>query len=296
MANRNIDASNKSYVKYINPKRAIPIQIKSLRFVFKVVSNLSIRLGTKMAVKAFYKPRRSSFKENELEKLHLAKTFTLIYKNFKLQTYTWGEGKPLLFLHGWDGKGIDIHKMIDPLVQAGYQVTTVDMPGHGKSSGDNIDMTDFIGSILLMQEKFGNFYGIIAHSFGGLATLTTLLSKKMSIEKMVLISSPASVDTVMSSFQGILRLKDEILDNIRIDANNRTGLSMTNYPTIESLKTIDKPTLLIHDTHDMIIPFKDANKLNSFLPNAKLLKTENLGHQKILGDSLVISTVVDFLN
>jgi pimeloyl-ACP methyl ester carboxylesterase len=296
MANRNINATNKSHVKYINPKRAVPIQIRSLRFGFKVISSLSTRLATRLAIKAFYKPRRSPLRKSELEKLATAKSFTFVYKKFKLQTYSWGEGKPILFIHGWDGKGIDIKKMIDPLVQAGNRVIVVDMPGHGKSSGNNIDMTDFIGSILLMQEKFGGFDGIITHSFGGLATLTTLLRENLYIKKMVLISSPASVDTVLSSFQSILKFEDEIIDNIRIDANNRTGLTMTNYPTSEMLSSIEKSVLLIHDTNDMIIPFKDARKLNFYLPNSKLIKTDNLGHQKILSDLKVITNVVSFLS
>ncbi|MHA2105661.1 MAG: alpha/beta fold hydrolase [Candidatus Hodarchaeales archaeon] len=295
MANRNIDATNKSHVRYINPHRAVPFQIRSLRFGFKVVSSISTRLGTKMAIKAFYRPRKSPFRKSELEKLATAKTFSFVYKNFKLQTYTWGEGKPLLLIHGWDGKGIDFLNMIDPLVQAGYRVTTVDMPGHGKSTGNNIDMTDFVGSILLMQDKFGEFDNIIAHSFGGLATLTTLIREKLSVKKMVLISSPTSVDTVMSSFQAILELKEEIIENIRIDAYNRTGLTMTNFPSKEQIPKITSPTLLIHDTHDMIIPVNDANKLNTLLPNSKLIKTAGLGHQKILKDSQVISNIISFL-
>jgi pimeloyl-ACP methyl ester carboxylesterase len=295
MANRSINATNKSHVKYINPHRAVPFQIRFLRFGFKVMSSISISLGSKMAIKAFYKPRRSPFRKSELEKITTAKTFSFVYKNFKLQTYTWGEGKPLLLLHGWDGNGIDFLKMIDPLIQAGHRVTAVDMPGHGKSTGINIDMTDFIGTILLMQEKFGEFESIIAHSFGGLATLSTFLREKLSVEKMVLISSPASVDTVMSSFQAILKLKEEIIENIRIDAHKRTGLTMTNFPSKEQLPTITKPILLIHDTHDMIIPFNDANKLKTLLPNSKLIKTTGLGHQRILGDSQIISNIMSFL-
>lgn len=295
MANKNVKSSNKSHVKYINPKRAVPIQIRSLRFGFKVISNLSTRLATKMALKVFYRPRKSPLRDNEIEMLSYAKSFTFRYKNFKLQTYTWGEGTPLLLLHGWDGRGIDFLKMIDPLVQAGFRVITIDIPGHGKSTGNNIDMTDFIGSIILMQEKFGNFYSIIAHSFGGLATLATAIRERLSVEKFVLISSPSSVDTVMKSFQSILKLSDEIIENIRIDANKRTGLTMTNYPTPTLLSHIRVPTLLIHDKHDMIIPFNEGNKLDFLLPNSKLVNTTDLGHQRILKNSQVISTIKGFL-
>ena len=281
-------------MKYINPKRKAPVQISLLRFSFKLMSSLSTSLASKMAIKIFYRPRRSPLKASELEKLTEAKSFTFFYKNFKLQTYYWGEGKPILFIHGWDGKGIDSMKMIDPLVKAGNRVIIIDMPGHGKSTGNNIDMTDFIGSILLMQEKFGIFYGIIGHSFGGLAIITSLLHNKVSLEKLVLISSPASVDTVFTSFQSILKIKDKMLNNIKKDANRRTGLTMINYPSNEDISSINIPTFVIHDTYDMIVPSTDANKLNSLLPESKLLKTDNLGHQRILSDPEVISQVVKF--
>ncbi|MFW9929544.1 MAG: alpha/beta hydrolase [Candidatus Thorarchaeota archaeon] len=296
MANKNIDTTNKSYVKYINPKHAVPREIRFLRLNFNILSTISTRLATKLALKLFYRPRRSPYSQEELEKLNDGESFTYQYKDYHLKVTTWGEGKPVLFMHGWDGKGIQIIKFIDPLVKMGLKVIIIDAPGHGQSSGKNVDITNFMESILLIQENFGPLYGIIAHSFGGLATILSLLQNKLAIEKIVLISSPASVDTVMDSFKAIFKLKDNIIENIKINANKRTGLSMWKSPTNDELNTIQQPILLIHDTTDSIMPFMDVVKLGNSLQNTKFMKTTGLGHRRILKDPQVISNVLGFLN
>jgi pimeloyl-ACP methyl ester carboxylesterase len=46
------------------------------------------------------------------------------------------DGEPLLLIHGWDCSAFWWHRIVDPLVAAGYRVITFDLKGHGFSDND----------------------------------------------------------------------------------------------------------------------------------------------------------------
>jgi pimeloyl-ACP methyl ester carboxylesterase len=48
--------------------------------------------------------------------------------------HVWGEGRPLLLLHGGSGSWTHWVRNIDSLVAAGYQVVAPDLPGFGDSA------------------------------------------------------------------------------------------------------------------------------------------------------------------
>ena len=220
---------------------------------------------------------------------------TIPYRSFKIQTYSWGKGPSVLFVHGWDGAGINVINMIDPLVEAGFRVISIDMPGHGNSSGKNIDITDFIGTILQTQKKFGEFYAIIGHSFGGLVSIVTTLRESISYQKLILISSPSSMDIVFFNFQLMFNLDDKIMKKIWQNTINRTGLPIKTFPSSEDLSHLALPSLIIHDKNDTIIPFKEVKNFKTSLPASSCFYTIGLGHYKILKDRKVINTIINFL-
>ncbi|MEE8379313.1 MAG: alpha/beta fold hydrolase, partial [Gammaproteobacteria bacterium] len=49
-----------------------------------------------------------------------------------LFTQTTGQGPDLVFLHGWGMNG-DVWESVTPSLAKNYRVTTVDLPGHGRS-------------------------------------------------------------------------------------------------------------------------------------------------------------------
>src|SRR6218665_1552468 len=58
--------------------------------------------------------------------------------NFQhIQTYRWGDdGLPkVVLLHGWGGRATQLGPFIQPLLDAGFQVHALDLPGHGHSAG-----------------------------------------------------------------------------------------------------------------------------------------------------------------
>ncbi len=55
------------------------------------------------------------------------------------------------------------------------------------------------------------------------------------------------------------------------------------------------PALIIHDEQDREIPFEGGEALSKVWKNSKLVRTNGLGHRRILRDSQVISKAVEYL-
>ena len=60
---------------------------------------------------------------------------------------------------------------------AGYQVVGFDGPAHGKSDGKNTNLNEFELTIQTIVKHAGNVQAIIAHSFGGAASLYAIAQR-----------------------------------------------------------------------------------------------------------------------
>src|SRR5690349_395790 len=52
-----------------------------------------------------------------------------------LAATAWGEGPPVLLVHGWAGRGTQLGEFVAPLVAAQRRVVALDAPAHGDSPG-----------------------------------------------------------------------------------------------------------------------------------------------------------------
>ncbi|WP_346114277.1 alpha/beta hydrolase [Nonomuraea maheshkhaliensis] len=55
------------------------------------------------------------------------------------------------------------------------------------------------------------------------------------------------------------------------------------------------PLLVVHDRDDQVVDLTGAEAITKAWPRAELLRTEGLGHQRILRDPEVVRQVVRFL-
>ena len=54
------------------------------------------------------------------------------------------DGKRILFVHGWNGRSSQFYKIIELLSDNGYDITAVDLPGHGRSSRSNTNLPEIV--------------------------------------------------------------------------------------------------------------------------------------------------------
>jgi len=49
---------------------------------------------------------------------------SLTINGINIKAWKWGSGPSVLLVHGWNGRGMQLGRFVDPLLAAGYQVIT----------------------------------------------------------------------------------------------------------------------------------------------------------------------------
>lgn len=212
----------------------------------------------------------------------------------QIKAWHWGEGPKILLMHGWDGRGSQLGCFVEPLVNAGFQVIAIDGPAHGDSPGVRTNLADFAHKILASQDELGSFHAVIAHSFGGAATVLAV-DKGLKTEKLVLISSPSDLQAIFDRFTDFMRLSPQAKQYFQAYIEKEAQLTVQEIQMKKIISHIHSPVLLIHDKKDHEIPYSDALKLKDNLQNVDFLSTEGLGHRYILKSEEVINRVLVFL-
>ena len=129
-------------------------------------------------------PREAEFyKKTEQEKIRTRSTD----KEIMLYRIPNG-GHKLLFVHGWNGRSSQFYRIIELLSDEGYDITAIDLPGHGRSTRSTTTLPEITDLISEVTKSRGPFHGIVCHSFGGVAALNAV-RLGASFEKLVLIST-----------------------------------------------------------------------------------------------------------
>lgn len=209
--------------------------------------------------------------------------------------YQLGAGeKKILLAHGWSGRGTQLVKFADALVEKGYSTVSFDAPAHGKSPGNTTVMTDFIASIAEVDRKFGPFDAAVGHSLGGMSLLNAVKSG-LKINRLVTIGSGDKVKDILIDFVAKLELKPEFSAHLQQHFEKKYNTKMESYSAYLAAQSITIPVLVIHDEEDNEVPVWASKNIFGNLKNGELLITNNLGHRKILGNQEVIEKTINFI-
>lgn len=269
----------------------------SILFTAKILQSISKKLTIKFAQKLFSTPIRYKIPKRELiMDANTQQELVSIPKiNKKIMVYQYGtSAKKVLLVHGWSGRGTQLVKIADKLLEMGFSTISFDAPAHGKSPGKTTSMLEFIGSILELEKKYGKFEFAIGHSLGGMSILNSI-KKGLNVKKAVIIGSGDSVNDIVIDFITKLGLKLEIVPLLRKSYEDKYQESMEAYSGAVAAKEVLIPMLVIHDKQDEDVPYSASENIHKHLKNSKLIFTEKLGHRKILGDTVVISKIGEFL-
>lgn len=270
---------------------------KTILVTAKFLEAISQKLATLFAAKLFVTPIKYKIPKRELhmeQKSIQSKLFVPSLKK-NIVVYNYGKSdKKILLVHGWSGRGTQLVKIADEMLDLGYSTISFDAPAHGKSEGKTTIMTEFIASILEIEKQFGPFEFAIGHSLGGMSILNAI-KQNLSIKKAVIIGSGDIIQDIIDDFIQKLQLKPKIGLLLKNHFERNFGEPMENYAASFSAKSITVPVLIIHDKNDDDVNVKAAYNIHKNLKNSSLMITEGLGHRKILGDSKVIETVKEFI-
>lgn len=270
---------------------------KIILLTSKLISFISPKLITLFAAKLFTTPIKHKIPKRELEmdRKSIQKLISIPAINKEVVVYEYGKSeKKILLVHGWSGRGTQLFKIADELLNNGYSTISFDAPAHGKSPGKTTIMVDFIATILEIEKQFGPFEAAIGHSLGGMSVLNAI-KQGLTVQHAVVIGSGDIVEDIIDDFIAKLQLKASVSKHLRMHFEKKYREKMNDYSAFLAAKETSIPVLVIHDNDDPEVPVKAGKHIYEHLKNGELLLTDGLGHRKILGNPKVMERIIQFI-
>lgn len=211
----------------------------------------------------------------------------------RLAAWQWGDGPPVLLIHGWEGRAAQFAHFIPALVEQGFSVVAFDAAAHGHSPGRRASLRTFAVGAQSVAAQVGRLQGLIGHSLGGLAALLALQGG-LRAESAVIIAPP-SPGTHFVGFARQLGLNDGERARIARRIESEVGLPFAAVEGSALAAGLQTPGLLIHDRRDKEAPWHVGAATAAAWPDAVLHTTEALGHRRILHDPAVVAATVSFI-
>lgn len=283
-------------MKKAKKKVKIPLALRVIPRVFPWLERLAQPVANRLFRFLFFTPIGYRIPEKEAKAETFAKTFKLSVGSMRIQCYQWGEGpKTVLAVHGWAGRATQFRRFVKPLIAAGYQVIGFDGPAHGKSSGRSTNLNEFLAVIQALQKQF-NIEAIVAHSFGGVASLYAI-AEGLPVKTLIAIASPTIADEIINTYLRAIGGSAKTGGAFKKYIFEKYGKPFDEYSSLAFIRRVPDSLnlLLVYDEDDQEVKPEHANALSELFPKAKLLKTAGLGHTRILRDNSVIREVVTFV-
>ena len=270
---------------------------KPILVTAKILEVTSPKLAAKFAIKLFITPVKYKLpkREEEMNRDSRQEIMHIPAINKDIMVYHYGNSpKKVLLVHGWSGRGTQLHSIADKLIKNGYSTISFDAPAHGKSPGKTSDMTEFIAAILEMEKKYGPFTYAVGHSLGGMSVLNAL-KQDLKVERAAVIGSGDIIKDIMDDFTNQLGMNIDTGKLMIKLFEKKFGETINSYSAYIAAQQVTVPVLVIHDEDDTDVPVSAAHHICKHLANGELMITQGLGHRKILGDSKVIKKITQFL-
>jgi pimeloyl-[acyl-carrier protein] methyl ester esterase len=252
--------------------------------------------------------------------------------NLYLESY--GEGAPLLLIHGWGMHGGIWGNMVEQLAQH-CRVVCVDLPGHGASAP--LDEFDLDQLVRTLSGQFDEPLAVCGWSLGGQVAMRWAVLQPQQVSKLVLLASTpcfvqradwphaiaaetlqgfaaALLDNYAQTLRRFLALQVRGSDDEReLLASLRTRLFSRGEPDLAALRggleilratdlratlpQLQQPALVIAGERDMLTPLAASQYTVQALPRARLVKVAGAAHAPFLSHpELVVEQMVEFLH
>jgi pimeloyl-ACP methyl ester carboxylesterase len=200
----------------------------------------------------------------------------------------------VLLAHGWGGRGVQMGRFVEPLLERGFRVVWFDQPGHGESGHGPVGLPDLSSALHALAVTHGPFDTAIGHSLGA-AAIALALRAGLPVRQVVFLSPPASMNEHTRNFARRLCITSRVREAMRTRLENRYRLPFAEIDRIEELEHVRIPALFVHDNDDSEVPIEHARRLSAHMAGARLIRTHGLGHHRILRDPAVVRAVIDFV-
>lgn len=207
----------------------------------------------------------------------------------------------VLLIHGWTAQAMVMGLFVKPLLSAGFDVVAIDLPGHGKSTGNRLSMLIGANAVLALDAAIGPFAALVTHSFGGLVASLAVeggspIARGIATDRLVLIAAPNSLRLATKQFSDELGFGPRLHHRLEREIESRARRPIEDITAGKLLAKAGKPVLLIHDRDDDAVAFSEAEAIVATTNGlATLEPTTGLGHRRIVVMPHVVRRTVRFL-
>lgn len=234
-----------------------------------------------------------------------------IYVNGVKTNYSvFGEGKPLIILHGWGSASDRWIKEAEIISQKGYKVIIPDLPGFGQS--DKLTRPWTVNDYVKWFEEFTknlnieNFY-LLGYSFGGALAAKISVKYPQRVQKLFLVAAAiirkkttqknfsAKIAKFIKLFyflpyygffrKAIYKFIIKKSDYVYTEGiMKQTYLNVVADDVSFNLPFIRVPTVIIWGDKDQSVPIENAHYANEKIKNSKLIiipGADHLLHKKL---------------
>ena len=292
-----------------------PLHINVIRNIFAAGEHIAPRLAGRAAFELFCRtPNPARLTPGERKAVSRAKTFMEGARHHRLATpagcVALHEFRPpeqggekrqtVLVVHGWRSRTEYMRALIAAHRAAGYRVVSLDLPGHGGSSGRRLNMASAVGAVRAAADWFGPFAAIVGHSFGGAVAINAAVGSvegfdAVPTERIVAIASPSSLPNLFRQFGKRLHLGPRSQEIVNRQVLRVTGRPLPEFETADQLRRLPIPTFLIHDEDDAEVPVDEAILAAGAGGHVRLHLTRGLGHRRIINDAATVQATVAFV-
>ena len=204
-------------------------------------------------------------------------------------------GRPVtLAVHGWEDDNCLWGPFIERCAEIGRGVVAFDLPGHGFSQAEAAMPVAAAAAVRAVAEAMGPIDSIIAHSFGGMASVIAL-AEGLSVERVVTIASGAHDGKVWADRFADRGVPREVIDRAHVLHEAMTGQAGFAPSITGLLPKMTAKALIVHSTDDEVVSIEHAYRIAELWPGAKLALYDDLGHRPIAQDPAVLDRAVAFL-
>ncbi|MFD0275810.1 alpha/beta hydrolase [Kitasatospora sp. NPDC127111] len=258
-------------------------------------------LAGRAAFRLFRHPlRRGPVRTREREIHQRAVTEELSHHGERVVVYRWGDGtRPVLLLHGWQSRASRFADFVPRLRALGLSPVAYDAPGHGDSGGRTATVLDHRDIAVRLQERYGDFEALVAHSLGVNAAFLALRGG-LRARRLVAVAGVSEVTFMPAAFCARTGLNAVVERRLRwlMDHAMFPGVGDvgTYFDAARGPEELGLPILVAHDEDDDVVPLGHAHRLKAaYGDRLDLLVTRGLGHRRILTEPTVIDNAIGFL-
>ncbi len=276
------------------------LQLILIKSYFKVASILIPRKAAVQAANLFQKVRIKNIREREKPFFQQARHYTIEYAPEKIFVYEMGDkdARPIFLLHGWDSNAGSMSKIAETLVEKGYKIIAMNLPGHAFSKLRNNNLYESKRAFQALLNHINPTQPIIAisHSFGSGAVAAALSNNDYKVDKLVFLTTPNRFIDFFADFKKMIGLGDKSYKLLCQWASDILHEDLENMIVADKLKKINfNHLLLIHDRNDKVLPYSNTEEIHQAIPNSTIDDHVSVGHYRMLWNKEVLQSIREFV-